>query len=60
MGTLIDEDILQAFAVVCEPQQVASRLKARFGDVVDRVSFYMPYRAPAEQVAQIVDELKAA
>ena len=29
-------------------------------DVVDRVSFYMPYRAPAEQVAQIVDELKAA
>jgi probable F420-dependent oxidoreductase len=42
MGTLIDDDILDAFAVVAEPQQVVAALKARCGDAIDRVLFTAP------------------
>src|ERR1700722_1819570 len=40
MGDLIDDKVLDYFAVVCPIDQVASRIKARFADVVDRYSFY--------------------
>ena len=38
MGNLITDDILQEFAVIDEPQNLANKLKDRFGDVVDRTS----------------------
>lgn len=38
MGTLITDDILDAFAVVGEPETVAKSIKSRFSDVIDRVS----------------------
>jgi len=44
MADLIDEDMLDAFAVVAEPGRIAAEFKERFGDVVDRLSFYAPYR----------------
>jgi probable F420-dependent oxidoreductase len=44
MGELIDDDVLNAFAVVCPIGDVAAEVKARFGDVVDRFSFYAPYK----------------
>ena len=44
MGELIDDDILNAFAVVCPLDQVASEVRGRFEDVVDRFSFYAPYK----------------
>jgi len=37
MGTLITDEILEAFAVVAEPSAVAGSLKRRFGDVLDRI-----------------------
>jgi probable F420-dependent oxidoreductase len=40
MGELIDDEVLHAFAIVCEPDQVAAAVKARFDGLVDRVSFY--------------------
>ena len=58
MGKLIDDEILHTFAVVGEPDTIASGLLARYGDVIDRVSFYMPYRGSPEQVAKVVAELK--
>jgi probable F420-dependent oxidoreductase len=60
MGELITDDILSAFAVVAPPDQVADGIKARFGDTVDRVSFYAPYAADPQQWAAILDGLKAA
>ena len=36
--------ILNTFAVVGEPEQIAAELSERYGDVVDRISFYAPYR----------------
>jgi probable F420-dependent oxidoreductase len=44
MGELIDDDILNAFAVVAPLNEVAGEVKARFGDVVDRYNFYAPYK----------------
>lgn len=38
MGNLITDDILTQFAVVDEPQNLASELKRRYGDVIDRTS----------------------
>lgn len=42
MGDLIDDDILHAFAVVAEPDDVARELLGRYGDLLDRISFYTP------------------
>jgi probable F420-dependent oxidoreductase len=49
MGELISDEVLEAFAVVCPIDQVATQVKARFGNVVDRFSFYAPYKMDAEQ-----------
>jgi probable F420-dependent oxidoreductase len=59
MGALIDDEMLSTFAVVAEPARVADELSRRFGDVVDRCSFYAPYRSDPEQWAAVVAQLKA-
>ena len=38
MGELIDDGLLNKFAVVAEPQQLAAQLTSRYGDLVDRTS----------------------
>jgi len=60
MGDLITDDILHTFAVVGEPEQVAAGLHERYGDVVDRVSFYAPYRSDPERWQRVMDQLHAA
>lgn len=59
MGTLIEDDILDAFAVVGEPDNIVKELKARFDGVVDRVMLGFP-DLPAERVSALISELKAA
>jgi len=60
MGELIDDDILRTFAVVAEPQGVADELKRRYAGVVDRCSFYAPYRIEADRWQRVIADLKAA
>lgn len=60
MGGLIDDEILAAFAVVAEPDQVGPALLGRFGDVVDRISFYAPYQGADDLFAPAVAALRAA
>jgi probable F420-dependent oxidoreductase len=60
MGDLIDDEILHTFAVVAEPERVGAELRRRFGGVVDRCSFYAPYRSNPERWAGVVADLKAA
>ena len=59
MAALIDDDVLDAFAVVAEPDNVAGELKRRFSSVVDRLSFYAPYEAAGELVPAMLAELRA-
>jgi probable F420-dependent oxidoreductase len=60
MGELIDDEILNTFAVVGEPEQIAPELKRRYGDVIDRISFYAPYKSDPARWAPVLDALRAA
>jgi probable F420-dependent oxidoreductase len=60
MGQSISDDVLDAFAVVAPPDKVAAGLRGRFGDVLDRISFYAPYGGDRDLWMSIVNELKAA
>jgi probable F420-dependent oxidoreductase len=60
MGTIIDDDVLNTFAVVAEPGQVAAELLRRYGDLMTRMSLYTPYDIGSEVTAPIVAELRAA
>jgi probable F420-dependent oxidoreductase len=54
MGELIDDGVLDAFAVVCPLEEVGTRVKARYGDAIDRFSFYTPYAMEAEAWAAVL------
>ena len=60
MGPLIGDDVLEAFAVVGSPAEAGAELVRRYGDVFDRVSLYMPYRAAPEVTGELVAALRAA
>jgi hypothetical protein len=60
MGTLIDDEILNTFAVVGEPEQIAPELSQRYGDVIQRISFYAPYASDPDRWASVMAALKAA
>ena len=60
MGNLIDDEILNTFAVVGEPEQIAPELHKRYGDVIQRISFYAPYKADPVRWQKLLDELKAS
>ena len=51
MGDLITDDILHTFAVVGEPDQLAPELLRRYGDLVERISFYAPLQDRARHLA---------
>ncbi len=59
MGERIGDEMLESFAVVAEPDRVASALKQRFGGVVDRVLCTFPFATDAERRAYL-EELRAA
>ena len=60
MGNLITDEILNTFAVVGEPESVAPELHARYGDVIQRISFYAPYKSDPERWLPVIDALKSA
>jgi probable F420-dependent oxidoreductase len=59
MGNLIDDDMLATFAVVAPLDEVAGALKERWGDVLDRLSFYTPYDTDRAQWDEVIADLKA-
>ena len=54
MGELISDDVLNTFAIVCPPDEVPTQMVARYGDVVDRLSFYTPYNIDSDELAQLM------
>ncbi len=60
MGNLITDEVLNTFAVVGQPETVAPELHRRYGDVIQRLSFYAPYKSNPERWAQVLADLKAA
>ena len=60
MGTLIDDEILNTFAVVGSPEELAPELSKRYGDCIQRISFYAPYKSDPERWHGVMEALKAA
>ena len=59
MGGLINDEILNTFAVVGAPEEIAPELGRRYADVIDRISFYAPYRSDPERWGSVMQALKA-
>ena len=59
MGNLIDDEILNTFAVVGEPERIAPELHRRYGDVIQRISFYAPYTTEPDRWSKVLADLKA-
>ncbi len=53
MGTLIDDEVLKSFAVVGEPDEIAPELGRRYGDIVDRISYYAAYERDPDDWAVV-------
>ena len=60
MGTLITDEILDTFAVVGNPEAIAPELSSRYGDIIQRISFYTPYDSDPERWAAVIDAVKTA
>ena len=60
MGEMIDEDMLEAFAIVAEPKDIAAGILARFGGTIDRISFYAPYNIDSDIWNETVAALRSA
>ncbi|MGK2929389.1 MAG: LLM class F420-dependent oxidoreductase, partial [Acidimicrobiales bacterium] len=58
MGTLIDDEVLETFAVVGEPEEIGPELNQRYGDVISRISFYAPYDADRDRWQKVLTDLK--
>ena len=57
MSELITDEILHTFAVVGEPHDIADKIAARWGGVMNRISFYAPYDSDPEMWAAITAEM---
>jgi len=59
MGERITDDMLEQFAVVAQPQDVARALAQRFGGCVDRILCTFPFASDVERKAYL-EELRSA
>ncbi len=59
MGSLIDDEMLNTFAVVGEPESIAPELGRRYGDVIHRISFYAPYHSDPDRWLGVMNAVKA-
>jgi len=48
MAMLIDDEMLEVFAVVCEPNDLPKKLAERYAGLVDRLALYVPF-VPGER-----------
>ena len=53
MGELFSDEYLNHFAVVAEPQHLATQLHAKFGDFADRTSIYSKKLTPQDYYAML-------
>jgi hypothetical protein len=59
MGGLIDDEMLNAFAVVAEPGDVAAEVLKRYGGVFTRLHLYLKAPLGRDVVSGIREQLQA-
>ena len=51
--------MLNTFAVVADPEEVAPELRRRYGEIADRISFYGGYEQDPDDWRTIVDAVRS-
>ena len=59
MAALIDDEILNTFAVVAQPEEIAPELGRRYGDVISRTSFCAPVQGDPDRWQSVMAAIKA-
>jgi probable F420-dependent oxidoreductase len=59
MGELVDDDMLNAFAVVGPIDTIVPKLRERWDGLLDRLSFYAPYDIEPDELTKLIVQLKA-
>jgi probable F420-dependent oxidoreductase len=59
MGRSITDEVFDAFAVRGQPEELVAQVQSRYGDLIDRVGFYAPYRTDPEHWADVVSAFHA-
>jgi hypothetical protein len=58
MQKLIDDDILDTFAVVAPIGKVAAKVHDRYDGVIDRATLYLPPNASEESVIGVLESFR--
>jgi probable F420-dependent oxidoreductase len=58
MARAVDDSVIEDFAVIGRPEQVAAQLQNRFGDIVTRLSFNTPYEVDPVLLHEIAVALR--
>lgn len=58
LGSHIDQNFLDAFATSGRPEEIAGKLREKYGEHADRLAIYAPYAAPDAMWSSIIAELK--
>lgn len=59
MGDAITDDVLDAFAIIGEPDAIAPAIKARFGGLLDRIQFFAADIDDHATWAPVLDAIRA-
>lgn len=55
IGELVDDEMLNAFAVVAEPTQLRAQIEKRYGGIANRVNLDAPYHVASDVWASVLD-----
>jgi len=59
LGNRIDDRFVEAFATCGTPDEIAPKLREKYGSHADRLAIYAPYAAPDQLWQSIIAQLKA-
>ena len=60
IASVISDEVLHTLAAVGEPYEVGKQLVERYGDIASRMGISVPYDAPTDLLAEVVDGVKNA
>lgn len=59
LGGMIDDEVLNTFAVIGTPEEAIAEVKKRYGDVCTRITLIVPPKRDEQRWAGLFDELRA-
>ncbi len=59
LGQVIDDEVLNTFAVIGTPEEAVAELRRRYGDIVTQISLLLPEKYDAERWTSLFEQLRA-